>query len=61
MLERIKSVGWKKICLYIIIVIFLLIIFSFVILFGTLLLMDKYDDRYDENELTLYNAVDLSS
>ncbi|UOQ84736.1 hypothetical protein [Gracilibacillus salinarum] len=48
MKERMKELGWKKILLYSVISIILLVIIGFTIIFGALLILDQFDDRYQE-------------
>ncbi|WP_130860550.1 hypothetical protein [Gracilibacillus phocaeensis] len=50
LLQKISEIGWKKLLLYIVITIFLLCALSLIAILGSLLLMDKYDDRYQEPE-----------
>ncbi|MFB1051991.1 hypothetical protein [Paraliobacillus sp. JSM ZJ581] len=58
MIQRILDLGWKKLLIYFVIIIISLAIIGFTIIFGTLLLMDKFDDRYQtlEQETTQYNG-----
>lgn len=56
-MQRILDLGWKKLLIYFVITIVSLVIIGFTILFGTLLLMDKFDDRHQnsEQEVIQYN------
>lgn len=64
LLQKISDIGWKKLLIYICITIFLLFVLSLIVILGSLLLMDKYDDRYQEpealgmyrDEVIIYNS-----
>ncbi len=45
-----KDVGWKKLLIYFVISIISLVIIGFTIIFGALLLLNEFDNRYQEPE-----------
>ncbi|UOQ48751.1 hypothetical protein MUN88_00895 [Gracilibacillus caseinilyticus] len=51
LIERMKELGWKKLLLYSVIIFVSLVIIGFTIIFGGLLLLDQFDDRYQEPEM----------
>ncbi|WP_058306345.1 hypothetical protein [Gracilibacillus massiliensis] len=51
MLQRMKGIGWKKLVIYFVFSVVCIVIIGFSIVFGALLLLDKFDTRYEEPEV----------
>ncbi|SEQ90386.1 hypothetical protein [Piscibacillus halophilus] len=62
LIELVGQIKWKTIILYIVTISLLFVIIA-TLLFGVLLLMDKYDDRYIEEseEIVGYQLVKRTS
>ncbi|WP_277673693.1 hypothetical protein [Piscibacillus halophilus] len=62
LIELVGQIKWKTIILYIVTISLLFVIIA-TLLFGVLLLMDKYDDRYIEEseEIVGYQLVERTS
>ncbi|WP_073202398.1 hypothetical protein [Gracilibacillus kekensis] len=51
MLQRMKDIGWKKLLIYLVFSVVCIVIIGFSIVFGALLLLDRFDTRYQETEV----------
>ncbi|GAE94819.1 hypothetical protein JCM21714_4013 [Gracilibacillus boraciitolerans JCM 21714] len=50
MIKNLKNLGWKKLLIYSISIVIVFIVLGFTIMFGTLLLLDQFDNRYQDPE-----------
>ncbi|SHN23946.1 hypothetical protein SAMN05216179_2725 [Gracilibacillus kekensis] len=51
LLQRMKDIGWKKLLIYLVFSVVCIVIIGFSIVFGALLLLDRFDTRYQETEV----------
>ncbi|SFL61932.1 hypothetical protein SAMN04487943_102483 [Gracilibacillus orientalis] len=50
MIQMMKELGWKKLLVYIVTIVISLVIIGVTVTFGALLLLDKFDNRFQEPE-----------